>query len=99
MIPSNPINLNPISYNDVKIGIWVIAIYENEKWLGKVVSKKANQICVHCLEKPYGVREPQNLEREEDAIYFDQVYHTDVVPTLSQIDMSGKKGRKWYWRY
>ena len=33
-------NLNPISYDDVKIGMWVITIYENEKWLGNVVNKK-----------------------------------------------------------
>ena len=33
-------HLNPISYDDVKIGMWVITIYENEKWLGNVVNKK-----------------------------------------------------------
>ena len=33
-------NLNPISYDDVKIGMWVITIYENEKWLGNVVNQK-----------------------------------------------------------
>ena len=33
-------NLNPISYDDVKIGMWVITIYENEKWLGNVVNNK-----------------------------------------------------------
>ena len=33
-------NLNPISYDDVKIGMWVITIYENEKWLGNLVNKK-----------------------------------------------------------
>ena len=60
-----PMNLYPISYDDVKIGMWVINIYENEKWLVDAVNKKANQICVRCLEKPYGVNEPQNLEREE----------------------------------
>ena len=44
--------------------MWVITIYENEKWLGNVVNKKANQICVRCLEKPYSVNKPQNLERK-----------------------------------
>ena len=33
-------NLNPISYDDVKKGMWVITIYENEKWLGNLVNKK-----------------------------------------------------------
>ena len=69
-------------------------IYEDEKWLGNIVNKKANQICVHCLEKPYGVYVPQNLEREEDAVFFEQVFYTDVAPILSQIDANGKKGHK-----
>ena len=30
---TDQINLNPISYNDIKIVMWVIAIYKNEKWL------------------------------------------------------------------
>ena len=92
-------NLYPFSYDDVKIGKWVINIYENEKWLGNVVNKKANQICVHCLEKPYGVNEPQNLEREEDRVFFDQVFNTDVVSILFQIDANGKKERNGFWRY
>ena len=82
-------NLNPINYDNVNVGIWVIIIYENEKWLGNVVDKKANQVCVRCLEKQYGVKEPQNLERKEDAIFVDQVFHTDVAPILSQIGANG----------
>ena len=35
--------------------------------VGKCCLKK-NQTCVHCLEKLYGMNEPQNLEREEDAV-------------------------------
>ena len=86
-----------IHYNDVTIGMWVITIYEDEKWLGKVVDKKEKQICVRCLEKPFGVKEPQNLEREENAVYFDRVFRTDAVPILTQYDANGKKGRKWFW--
>ena len=63
--------------------MWVITIYENEKWLGNVVDKKANQVCVRCLEKPYAVKEPQNLEREEVDTFVDQVFYIDVVPILS----------------
>ena len=37
------------------------------------------------------MNEPQNLEREEDAVFFDQVFHTDVVAILSQINTNGKK--------
>ena len=88
-----------IHYNDVTIGMWVITIYEDEKWLGKVVDKKEKQICVRYLEKPFGGKEPQNLEREENAVYFDRVFRTDAVPILTQYDANGKNGRKWCWHY
>ena len=38
-------------------------------------------------------------EREEDAVFFEQVFHTDVAPILSQIDANGKKGHKCVWCY
>ena len=77
-----------MSYNDIKIVMWVIAIYKNKKWLWKVVNKKANQICVCCLEKPYGVNEPQNLETQKVAVFFDQVFHLmphQFCPVLMQM--------------
>ena len=68
--------------------------------MASVADKRGNQVLVHCLEKPFGVKEPQNLEQEEDAIFFEQVFHTDVVvPTLSQIAPNCKKGCKWFWPY
>ena len=79
--------------------MWVIPIYEDEKWLANIVDKRGNQVLVCCLEKPFGVKEPQNLEWEEDAIFIEQVFHTDVMPTLSQIAPNGKKGCKWFWNY
>ena len=42
--------------------MWVIAIYEDEKWLANIVDKRGNQVLVCCLEKPFEVKEPQNLE-------------------------------------
>ena len=50
------------TFDDVNIGMWVIAIYEDEKWLANIVDKRGNQVLVCCLEKPFGVKEPQNLE-------------------------------------
>ena len=40
----------------------MIAIYEDEKWLADVVYTRGNQVLVRSLEKPFGVKEPQNLE-------------------------------------
>ena len=79
--------------------MWVIAIHEDEKWLANVIDKRGNQVLVCCLEKPFGFKEPQNLEREEDAILVEQVFHTDVLSTLSQIAPNGKNGPKWFWHY
>ena len=79
--------------------MWVIDIYQDEKWLANVVDKRGNQVLVCCLEKPFGVKKPQNLEREEDAIFVEQVFHTDIGPTLSQIAQNDKKGHKWFWCY
>lgn len=36
---ADQMNLSPISYDDIKIGKWLITIYENEKWLGNVIKK------------------------------------------------------------
>ena len=67
----NLITLQPIPFDDVNIGMWVIDIYQDEKWLANVVDKRGNQVPVRCLEEPFGVKEPQNLQREEDAIFIE----------------------------
>ena len=89
----------PIPYEKVNEGIWVIVIYEEEKWIGKVVTKCHDQVCVKCLEKPFGIHQRQLLEREEDSIYFSQVYHTDITPEQTQTDANDRKGCKWFWHY
>ena len=72
---------------------------EEEKGIGKVVTKCHDHVCVTCLEKPFGIHQPQLLEREEDSFYFSQVYRSDITPELTQIDANGKKGCKWFWYY
>ena len=79
--------------------MWVIVIFEGEKWIREVVTKFHDQVCVRCLEKPFGIHQSQLLEREEDSIYFSQVYHTDITPEQRQIDAYGRKGCKWFWHY
>ena len=70
-----PINLqndsNLMNINEVEVGMWVIVIYEDEKFLGKVLKKVSDQCCVRCLTKPFGIRTPQDMEREEDAVFTD----------------------------
>ena len=41
--------LIPIPNEKVKEGMWVIVIYKEEKWIGKVVTKCHDQVCIRCL--------------------------------------------------
>ena len=59
---SNQMTFQSIPFDDVNIGMQVIAIYEDEKWLANVADKRGNQVLVHYLEKPFGNKEPQNFE-------------------------------------
>ena len=96
----NPNNdLIAIDYENVAIGMLVITIYDNEKFLGNVIEKKSNQIRVRCLEKPLGLNDLQDLEREEDAAFFNCVFKTNIKSVLTQVDANDKKRRKWYWKY
>ena len=80
--------------NKVNEGDWVIVVYEGERFIGKVMTEAVNEdVCVRCLEKPFGINEPQKLEREEDAIFYGRLFRTNVTPQLI------KFGRKWLWRY
>ena len=64
----------------------------DEKFIGNVDSKRNGEFLVRCLEKPFGIREPQSYESGE-PIYYDEVYGTSAVPTPTRI------GRKWLFKY
>lgn len=78
---------------NVEAGMWVIVFYEDEKFIGKVIKVVDKQVQVRCLQKPLGINEPQEFEREEDAVFYDKVYDTDLKPKNLKI------GRKWLWKY
>ena len=51
--------------------MWVIVISEEEKWIKKVLTKCYDQLCVRrCLEKLFGIHQPQLSEREREKISF-----------------------------
>ena len=71
--------LIPIPYEKVKEWMWVIVIYEEEKWIGKVVTKGHDQVCVRCLEKPFVIHQPVVGERRRFHLFqpgLSQWYHT-----------------------
>ena len=54
-------NLKSLKYDDVEVGQWVIDLYEDEKFFGKVIKKgewdfngkTKKSFIVKCLEKPF----------------------------------------------
>ena len=85
---ADDIQHDKMNIDDVKIEQWVKVSYESELFLGKVQSKSSTHCLVRCLNMPYGTDSPQELERENDAIYYSEVYATTVTPELK------KDGRK-----
>ena len=78
---------------DVEESDWVVVLYEEERFLGKVVGKAEKFVHVRCLEKPYTIKEPQFLEQEEDAIWYNIIFKPDCIP------QNVKVGWKWMWKY
>ena len=60
-------DLEKLNMTHVTIDQWVKVKYEGEFFLGNVLSKLNDQALVHCLEKPFGIGVPQDLERENDS--------------------------------
>ena len=89
--------MEEIHYEYVKSGMWVLVFYEQEKWLRKVIEKRDGQVRVRCLERPFGVNMPQNMEREHEAVFYhnDNVYKVNVKPWQS----GSVTGRKFLWQY
>ncbi len=91
--PVGATSLKELTYDNVSTGQWVKVLYEDEVFLGKVQRKVNNECCVQCLEKPFGVKEPQSLEKDSRAVFYEKVYETDVQPKLTKV------GRGWKYTY
>ena len=59
---------NPMDYDDVLPGMWVVVVYEKEKFIGNVQHKQNGVNNARGLDKPFGIWEPQSYETNE-AIY------------------------------
>ena len=80
-------------YDSVSISQWVKVLYEGEVFLGKLLNKENNTVLVRCLSKPSGITEQRDLERENDVVYHNHVYHKKVNPMLLQV------GHIWKYTY
>ena len=91
------VQLTPLDYEDVRINSWVVVMYEEEKFLGRVLSKGAGQFSVRCLEKPYGIGTAQEFEK--DSVYYSEVFEAPIKPWETELDDDGNRTRKTYYKY
>ena len=91
----------PRLFDDIKPGMWVIVIHEEEKFLAKVQHKSTDAptqlINVLCLEKHLDINTPQSFEKSSFDV--EKVYRTKIRPYQTQIDENGKKTQNWLREY
>ena len=83
------------TFESVSQGQWLLVEYEKKFFLGIVLSVAASSAHVRCLEKPYGISEPQDLEKENISIWYDlsKLFFSPVKPHLVQVK------RSWKYKY
>ncbi|PIK41122.1 hypothetical protein BSL78_22032 [Apostichopus japonicus] len=76
--------LRRLDMKDVKVSMWVKVKYEEEVFIGRVLQKVGDEVCVRCLEKPFGVDKgmPQEMEKESAPIFYGEVYEAEVQPGM-----------------
>ena len=74
----------------VSQGQWLLVEYEKEFFLGIVLSVSASSAHARCLEKPFGISEPQDLEKENISIWLLKLFFPPVKPHLVQVKRSCK---------
>ena len=94
MQPGSNVALKQLQDN-VKEHTWVKVKYEEEVFLGKVLKNAGCEVRVRCLQKPFGtdLGLPHEMEKDDDAVFYDAVFETDMVPQLV------KCGRAWKYLY
>ena len=74
----------PLSYDEVKADSWIIVDYEREYFIGLVckLHNPSRTVRVRCLNLPFGINIPQDLEKESIAADFpeDTLYIAPVRP-------------------
>ena len=70
--------------DSVRSGQWLFVEYEGEFFLGIVLEVSCTGTRVQCLEKPYGISEPQDLEKAHISAWYtlDKLFEAPVVPDV-----------------
>ena len=80
--------------DEAKDGNCVHVIYEEEFFIGKIVDTPVNgKVRVRCLEHPFGLPHPHNLEKGSHAVYYHEIFHAKCEPFQVQVN------RTWQWTY
>ena len=94
-VSSPSASLQDMDIAKVKIGEWVVVQYEGEHFIGKVTDTLINKECkaarVCCLKRPYGLKEPSDMESENHVVYYKTIYKCNNVSTI----INHKRG----WKY
>ena len=82
------------TFESVSQGQWLLVEYEKKFFLGIVLSVSPSSTHIRCLEKPYGISEPQDLEKEISIWYnLSKLFFSLVKPHLVQVK------RSWKYKY
>ena len=87
--------LREVEYKTIKVGHWVKVVYEGETFIGKVIEKKGGESRVQYLPKPFGIKEPQQMEKE--AIFYEHVFFCEERPKLHKVGRTWKYVYQWFW--
>ena len=66
--------------------------YEGEYFLGIALAVYSQSAKIQCLEHPYGVSGPQDVEKEARAVWYpsERCFEASVVPNVVQIKRAWK---------
>ena len=99
----------PMQYDDVEVGMWIVVAYDGKKYLGKVIKKEmvkgdkySGKYTVKCLSEPFPI--PFHLNRSPlfenvEPTWYPQVWRINAVVKQVQIEKKGKRSRKWFYTY
>ena len=91
-------NFTNKNLRDIKLGQLILVQYKVECFLGIILAVSTEGAKIQCLEHPYGVSGPQDVEKETRGVWYpsERLFKAPVVPNVVQIKRAWKYT---YYRY
>ena len=85
-------NFTNKNLKDIKPEQWILVQYKGEYFFGIVLAASTEGAKIQCLEHPYGVSGPPDLEKETRAVWYpsERLFEAPVVPNVVQIKRAWK---------